>query len=394
VRILHLTADWHHTGGVSSYVRLVAPALVAEGHDVLVIHAGDATTEGVTDRLDVQAFPASLRPCPDEKRFVPAVMEAVRAFAPDVAHFHASNNFAIEDAVRSRIPALKTMHTLGFCPAGTKYHAALGKPCTVTTGLMCVPRQGYLRCTMSKRPTVWWRNYTHTTRANRHHQTYGQLIVTSQYVRQQAMASGFDGDRIAVVPYFTTLPAAVTPVTTRSVLFVGRIAREKGADLVLEAMARVPGDWRVGIVGDGIDTAFVRARASALGIVDRVDFKGWMTGTALEEEYRQAAVVVVPSRLPEPFGITGIESMAWQRPVVAFDVGGIPEWLDAGVGGYRVPAGDVQAMAARIRELLEHPQAADQVAARGRERVQRDFTAAPHLRKLLPLYERVISHGV
>lgn len=397
MRIVHLTVDWHPTGGVSSYIRLVAPAQAAAGHQVLVVHAGEPrdadarlTAEGVT----VRAFPGALRAAGrDEGRHVPAVLDAVSAFAPDLAHFHASNNFSIEDAVRARVPALKTLHALAFCPTGTKYHAATGQACRFTTGVMCVPRQAYLRCTMSKRPAVWWNNYTQTVRANVHHRSFGQLVVTSQYVRRQAMANGFDGDRIAVVPYFTTLPAEVPPVTTRNVLYIGRIAREKGADLVLEAMALVPGEWSVVVVGDGIDMAYLRGRAAALRIRDRVTFKGWMTGAALEDEYRRAAVVVVPSRLPEPFGITGIESMAWRRPVVAFDVGGIPEWLQDGTGGFCVAAGDLQGMAARIHELLDHPGEAALIAARGRARVAQDFTAAPHLRQLWPLYERVVAHG-
>jgi len=69
-----------------------------------------------------------------------------------------------------------------------------------------------------------------------------------------------------VVPYFTSLPDEVPPAAGRDVLYIGRIAREKGADLVLEAMALVPGTWRVVIVGDGIDMAYLRARADALGI--------------------------------------------------------------------------------------------------------------------------------
>jgi glycosyltransferase involved in cell wall biosynthesis len=394
VRIVHLSADWHPTGGVSSYVRLVAPAHVAAGHDVLVVHAGETDADGVTDGVTVRGFPSALRPGAGAERFVPAVLGAVRAFAPDIAHFHASNNFAIENAVRALVPTLKTLHTLGFCPAGTKYHAATDTICTFRTGLMCVPRQGYLRCTMSKRPTVWWSNYTLATRANRHHQSFGQLLVTSAFVRDQAVATGFDGDRIAVVPYFTTLPPDVPPVTTRNVLYIGRVAREKGADLVLEAMARVPGDWRVVIVGDGIDMAYLRQRALALSITDRVVFKGWKTGAALDDEYRAAAVVVVPSRLPEPFGITGIEAMAWQRPVVAFDTGGIPEWLDNGAGGFRVAPGDVPGMAARIQALLDDPVLAHDVAARGRARVAQDFTGDPHLRRLQPIYEQVMAHGV
>ena len=394
VRIVHLTVDWHSTGGVSSYIRLLAPAQAAAGHQVLVVHAGAPRDDGraAVDGVTVRAFPGALRA--DDARCAPAVLDAVLGFAPDLAHVHASINFALENAVRARIPALKTLHVYEFCPAGTKFHAATGQACTVTTGLLCVPRQGYLRCTTSRRPAVWWGNYRQALRSNRHHQDYDQLIVASEFVRRQAIATGFDGARVAVVPYFTTLPADVPPVTTRNVLHVGRVVREKGADLLLEAMAQVPGEWRVVIVGDGIDLAFVRQRAAALGIADRVDFKGWRTGTALDEEYRHAAVVAVPSRWPEPFGITGIESMAWQRPVVAFDVGGIPEWLEDGAGGFRVAAGDVPGMAARIRQLLEDPEQAREVAARGRARVAQDFTATTHLRQLASIYDRVVANGV
>ena len=291
MRIVHLTVDWHPTGGVSSYIRLVAPAQAAAGHQVLVVHAGEPRDDDgrpAADGVTARAFPGALRVAgTDEARHVPAVLDAVSAFAPDLAHFHASNNFSIEDAVRARVPTLKTLHALAFCPTGTKYHAATGQACTFKTGVMCVPRQAYLRCTMSKRPTVWWNNYAQTVRANVHHQSFGQLVVTSQYVRRQAMANGFDGDRIAVVPYFTALPAEVPPVNSRDVLYIGRIAREKGADLVLEAMALVPGEWRVVIVGDGIDMAYLRTRADALGMRDRVTFKGWMTGAALEDELRR-----------------------------------------------------------------------------------------------------------
>jgi glycosyltransferase involved in cell wall biosynthesis len=397
MRIVHLTVDWQPTGGISSYVRLLAPAQAAAGHDVLVIHAGDVTEDegcSPTTGVHVRALTNALRLAPDEGQYVSPVLEAIDAFKPDIAHFHGSDNFSVENAVRARVPSLKTMHNLLFCPAGTKYHGATGKACELATGILCVPRQGYLRCTTSKRPSVWWRNYQYTVRANAHNQTHTDLIVTSEYVRRTAAASGFDRTRISVVPYFTTVPASVPPVTTRNVLYVGRLSREKGPDLVLEAMALVPGDSRAVIIGDGIDMGYLHKRADALGLTDRVDFRGWLNGAALEDEYRRAAIVVVPSRLPEPFGITGIEALAWARPVVAFGVGGIPEWLTDGVGGFCVPGEDVGAMAQRIRQLLDDPSMAHEVGARGRARAERDFAVGPHLANLAPIYSRVMSRPV
>ena len=128
-----------------------------------------------------------------------------------------------------------------------------------------------------------------------------------------------------------------------------------------------------------------------MGLDTRVTFRGWLQGDALVNAYREAAVVVVPSRWPEPFGIVGIEAMAHGRPVVAFSVGGIPEWLENGVGGVLVPPGDVIAMGERIGALLADPAEAERIALLGRARVMREFSEEAHLSSLVPLYERAIA---
>jgi glycosyltransferase involved in cell wall biosynthesis len=80
--------------------------------------------------------------------------------------------------------------------------------------------------------------------------------------------------------------------------------------------------------------------------------------------------------------------MAHSRPVLAFDVGGIPEWLADGVGGLLLPPNDVAALADRLTWMLTHPAEARTMAERGRARVSRDFSASAHLARLLPIYER------
>lgn len=394
MRIAHLTADWLATGGVSSYVRLLAPAQAGDGHDVLVVHANAPLEEHLPPRLTIEAVPAAFRhePGGDDARFIAPVRALLERFAPDLVHIHASDNFAVEDDVRRRYPTIKTMHNLWFCPAGTKYHAATGQACVHSTGAMCVPRQALLKCTMSRRPWIWWSNYQLAMRSIAHHRTWRQLIVTSPFVREQAMASGFDGDRIAVVPYFTEIPEVVEPVSSTRVLYVGRVAREKGADLVVEALAQCQGDWRGVIIGDGIDMPYVRQRVTALGLDDRFEFPGWMTGEALADQYRRAGIVVVPSRLPEPFGITGIEAMAHGRPVVAFRTGGIPSWLEDGIGGWLAQPGDATDLAKQLMRVLSNPADAVRLAALGRARAARDFSYHAHVARLAPLYDEARVH--
>jgi glycosyltransferase involved in cell wall biosynthesis len=406
VRIALVSADWRPTGGVATYTRGLASALARAAHDVLVVH-GDpeappsllrsyGETGGAAAPFDVVSVPDALyAPAARDAALTRAAFDAIETFAPDVVHVLSNNNFSLEDALLARRPVVKTFHVHEYCPAGTKYHFALERACSVPTGPMCLPRMGYLRCTLSRRPNVWWSLYQHTTAANQHHQRFKQLIVCSDHLKRQAVFTGFDAGRISVVPYFTELPAraSVRSTARREVLFVGRVFRAKGVDLLLDALARVSGAWTASIAGDGPELSALKRQAASLGIADRVSFPGWLNGQALDTAYAHAAVVVVPSRWPEPFGIVGLEAFAHGRPVVAFNVGGIPEWLAEGVGGWLVPAGDVDALARRIALTLDHPEDARGVAQAGHERVSREFSAAAHLSKLLPVYERARTGG-
>jgi glycosyltransferase involved in cell wall biosynthesis len=221
---------------------------------------------------------------------------------------------------------------------------------------------------------------------NAHNQSYGRWIVASEYVKHEAVRTGYDRERIDVVPYFTALPPAVTAPRPGRILFVGRLVREKGVDLFFDALSQLQGDWTCTVIGEGNASVKVREHAHARGLDGRVTFAGWLNGAALAEAFDDASVVVVPSRWPEPFGIVGIEAMAHARPVVAFRVGGIPEWMDDGVTGHLVEPGDVRALSQRLATVLEHPADAAAMGARGRARVERDYTAPTHLNALLPIY--------
>jgi glycosyltransferase involved in cell wall biosynthesis len=396
VRIALVSSDWRPTGGVATYGHLLAGALARAGHDVLVMHGDAGAPWEPHAGFRVACAPGALfEPASRDLALTCAALDPIDAFAPDIVHVLSNNNFPLENAVRARRPIVKTFNVHEYCPSGTKFHFATDKPCVVRTSAMCVPRMGYLRCTLSKRPGVWWSAYRHTETANRHHQTFKQLIVCSEHLKQQAVFTGFDPERVSVVPYFTELPAhaAVPASALREILFVGRLVRTKGADLLLDALARVSGHWTASIVGDGPELGALRRRASTLGLADRVSFPGWLRGAALDTAYARAAVVVIPSRWPEPFGIVGIEALAHSRPVIAFDVGGVTEWLEEGVGGWLVPPGDVAALAGRIDRTLAHADEAARIARLGRDRVAREFSPAPHLVKLLQVYERARTAG-
>jgi glycosyltransferase involved in cell wall biosynthesis len=113
----------------------------------------------------------------------------------------------------------------------------------------------------------------------------------------------------------------------------------KGGDLLVDAIAqastRLGRTIRLLLIGDGPQRAVWEQRASAR----RVPFTstGWLNGDERWAALRQATLLALPSSWPEPFGLVGLEAAALGIPAVAFDVGGVREWLRPGINGYLAP---------------------------------------------------------
>jgi glycosyltransferase involved in cell wall biosynthesis len=168
-----------------------------------------------------------------------------------------------------------------------------------------------------------------------------------------------------------------------TLLFVGRLeetSRWKGVDVLLQAFRVLRPDHptaRLRLVGDGDDVARLRRYAAELGIDDHVDFAGALRGPDLVRAYQEATVLVLPSlTAAESFGIVLIEAMACGLPVVASDVGGIPNVVQDGVTGLLCEAANPNALAATTNRMLGEPELRRSLAAAARERVRERFTTA------------------
>jgi glycosyltransferase involved in cell wall biosynthesis len=96
-----------------------------------------------------------------------------------------------------------------------------------------------------------------------------------------------------------------------------------------------------------------------------VKFTGWVDQESLQTYYRHARVAVIPSLWPEPIATIGLELMQHSIPVVAFDAGGMSDWLKHGENGFLVPLADTRTMAQRIDELLLDPELCRRMGANG-----------------------------
>jgi len=137
---------------------------------------------------------------------------------------------------------------------------------------------------------------------------------------------------------------------------VGRLAHQKGFDLLLRAFARVADqflEWTVAIVGEGAELDGLRQLSHELGVSDRVVFVGEVRD--VERWMARAGLIVQPSRF-EGFPNTVLEAMGMGAPVISSDcLSGPAELIDDRVNGRLVPVGDVDALAEALRELLAMP---------------------------------------
>jgi glycogen(starch) synthase len=178
-------------------------------------------------------------------------------------------------------------------------------------------------------------------------------------------------------------PPAGPPVFLAS----GRVVFDKGFDLAVDALARVP-EARLVIAGDGAERANLEQRAATRGVADRVEFTGWVAADAMGTLVARATAVLVPSRL-EGFGLVALEAALGGRPVIAARVGGLPEVVADGTTGILVDPGDADALAEGMVALMSNRERAARMGEQGRERALREFSATRHADDWDALYREV-----
>jgi L-malate glycosyltransferase len=161
---------------------------------------------------------------------------------------------------------------------------------------------------------------------------------------------------------------------------------------VVRVFARVAAklDARLVLIGDGPDTAVAMDLARQLGVADRVVFVGVVDSVA--PLLPAADLLLLPSET-ESFGLVALEAMASGVPVIASDVGGLPEVVEHGVSGYLAPVGDVDLMAEYAMRLLSSREMCASFSLAARRRAVERFSYADIVPQYEAIYDRVLASG-
>jgi glycosyltransferase involved in cell wall biosynthesis len=217
-----------------------------------------------------------------------------------------------------------------------------------------------------------------------------QSVRAAEFVAPHSLAvveNGIDLERFGCADGTAVrqgLGAGARPI----VACVSRLAREKGIDVLIRAMARHGRDALLALLGDGPDLDRCRALATGLGLGDRVHFLGLRNDP--ERVYAAADVVVMPSLWDEAFGLAVVEAMAAGKPVVVTDSGAMPEIVDHGRCGLIVPKRDHAALAAAIARLLDDPALRQRMGRAARHRATTAFSLPRWVERTLGHYATLV----
>jgi glycosyltransferase involved in cell wall biosynthesis len=208
------------------------------------------------------------------------------------------------------------------------------------------------------------------------------IICVSQYEMDKAASFGIDRHRMKLIYngiHYKSDESKTSDSTDIHLLFVGRLDYQKGFDLLLKAFAEVERtDLRLTVVGSAVNEDTVECPD-----IDAVEYLPWVTPAEVNELYKTADALIVPSRW-EGFAMVPLEGMAMGVPVIASDCTSLPELVTDNITGYLFSTGDYQALASILLNIKK--QKLLELGTESRKKVREQFSATLMIQQTNDVY--------
>jgi glycosyltransferase involved in cell wall biosynthesis len=356
MRILHIAET--AKGGVGTYLNHIVPLQCAAlGCDAvrLIVPADHSGQLSDVEPSQIISFTRPRRSAASLLTLARTIVSVVKQFEPDVIHAHSTFAGALARLIygwRPRRPALV------YCPHGWAFNiqaAAWKQNLVALAERLMAP-------------------------------LCDSIVAISDFEAEEAIRIGIPQRKITTIRNGIPLDPPPCPNNVdwpdprRKILFVGRLDRQKGYDVLEAALNGLQGDVTARVAGAAVVTT------PPVSETKSVEFLGWLSPPDIEAHLRCADVLVMPSRW-EGFGLTALEAMRAGKPVIASAVGGLPELVADGVTGRLVPPENVPAL--RRALLADSPQVLRAMGEQGRQRFRQNFSIDHTHAGLLRLYQEI-----
>lgn len=385
-RILVLHNRYREPGGEDHVFAQETALLRDHGHSVIEYL-------DTNERLDGTPPPdAALRAIWSHET-VRRLERTLAATHPDIAHFH--NTFLMISPAAyyvcrgADIPVIQTLHNfrLGCLNACCVRES---RPCETCVSKRFAWRgiwHGCYRDSRAASAAVAAIGLVHKTLGTYRRQV-DAYISTSEFARGIHVRAGVPADRSYVKPNFCFPgPAGSSQLERDFVLYAGRLVREKGVHLLIEAWRRLALPMRLKIAGDGPDAESLRA---AVGGLTTVEFLGSISRERVRELMGQAAIFVQPSLMLENCGLAVVEAFAAALTCVVSGHGSFLEIVEDGRTGLHFRPGDARDLAEKLAWLIADRDRRWRMARAARSCFEERYTPARNYEQLMSIYETVL----
>lgn len=403
MRILIANNYYYLRGGSERVMFDETRMLETAGHEIIAfsrLHSQNLATRydtyfsKVVDHNNLSSF-GKIKAAPQivysgkQKSAITRLMEISR---PDILHGHniyGGLTFSIVDAAyKKNIPVVLTLHDFKLiCPSYLMLnHGEICESCLGGRFWHCVAKKCHkdslpasLVYSVESYLNYWGRKYDHVS----------ALICPSRFILNRHLAGGFSKKKLFYLPNALD-PSLYKPSfeAGKYALFVGRLSKEKGVFTLLKAFENLSIPLR--IVGSGPIEQAARQFVEAHDM-RHVVFEGYQSGSRLQELYRQAAFLVIPSEWYENAPMSILEAFAYGKAVIGSDLGGIPELVVPDWTGLLCQPGDIKGLADCIDVLWRDKGMKEVLGANARKRIEREFSLSDHVKFLLEIYKTARS---
>ncbi len=212
------------------------------------------------------------------------------------------------------------------------------------------------------------------------------FIVLSEFQRKRFISGGIPSERIEILPNIAKIPdTANDDLRGKAVSYVGRISPEKGIKEFIVAARRLP-QIQFPVAGSVEGWPAIRQ-----GAPSNVEFRGFLSGDALDMFFRMSRIIVFPSICFEGFPNVIAKAMAHRKPVIASRIGVIPEIVDDGVTGLLFEPGNTSELAEKIEYLWNRQDLCEEMGEAGFRKAREEYSEARYYERLMDIYKKALA---
>lgn len=411
MRILLVNYRYFISGGPEKYMFNIKKMLEGNGHEVIPfsIHS-NKNVETEYSKYFVEPIGGRDATYFDEVKKTPksiwqmltrsiysievekAIKKEIRDVKPDLVYIiHFVNKLSpsvITGAKKMGIPVvLRLSDYFLLCPRfDFMYQKKICEDCLTKGYRSCIKKRcvkGSLFASVIRVFSMKFHNFIHVYRG------VDAFITPSEFLKKKLVENGFDEKKITCIPTFTASKSEVgKPQVGVYGLYFGRITEEKGVETVIKAYEKLPG-YELKIMGDD---STEEAKRLKLYVEQRkiknIEFLGFKSGIKLEKVIKGARFTLIPSIWYDNLPNTALESFQYSKPVIASNIGSLPELVTDGVNGFLFEAGNASALIETIKKL-DDDETVIKLGLESRKILETRFASQAHYDALMKVFDKV-----